>query len=186
MSPSHAPDPELLRALGRPCGDNGPLRQAILQQTSCVIRRRRRLRSAALAVALLGCYLTGAATTYIWTAGPGSPQQLAAQPAPAPAPTPDVNVVQQQDTHPARQPATAKLARADRPKRSRFEILCRASDRQLYVRKDVVKAIRFGNRALDVATPEELAISPDRDSWLLIALKQERIRKENRDENSST
>ena len=186
MSPSHAPDPELLKAFGRPCGDNGPLRQAILQQTSRVIWRRRRLRSAALAAALLGCYLAGAATTHVWTAGPGSQQQLATQHAPAPAPTPDVKVVKQPATHPAAQPSTAKLARADRPKRSRLELLCRASDRQLYRKKDVLEAIRFGNRALDVATPEELAISPDTDSWLLMALKQQRIRKENRDENSST
>ncbi len=186
MSPSHAPEPDLLEALGRPRGDYGPLRQAILQQTSRVIRRRRRVKSAALAAALAGCYLEGAETRHIWTAGPGSRQQLAAQHAPAPAPTPDVKVVKPPATRPAPQPSTAKLARADRPKRSRFEILCRASDLQLYRRKDVLKAIRFGNRALDVATPEELAISPDTDSWLLMALKQERIKKENRDENSST
>lgn len=59
---------------------------------------------------------------------------------------------------------------------SRFEQLRRISDLYLYQHGDVTTAIRYYRKALDAATAEELAVAMDKDSWLLIALKQELLR----------
>lgn len=56
-----------------------------------------------------------------------------------------------------------------------FERLLRAGELQFYRYGDIAAATRFYCEALKLATDEQLAIS-DRDNWLLMTLKQSRLR----------
>lgn len=60
------------------------------------------------------------------------------------------------------------------PKQSPFERLRLAGDRQLRQFGNLGSAVGCYRLALDFATDEELRVVPDRDSWLLISLKEER------------
>jgi hypothetical protein len=64
--------------------------------------------------------------------------------------------------------ATAKV--------TRFEAYRRAGDRFLREPAQLSMAVRSYTNALSVASAEERAISPERDSWLLMALKDSRIK----------
>lgn len=64
---------------------------------------------------------------------------------------------------------------AVRPASSQFENFRRAGDRQLFERGNVENAIECYRRALTHATDRELDIEVDRDSWLLMSLKQSRM-----------
>ena len=170
--------------------DTGALRESILNQTTGVIRRRCWcrcwVRRAAIGSALAVCYLAGLCTMHVWKAA--EPEMLAAavnarsavsETAAPDNVAPQRNIVAKAETEKRAKPKQ----KPKRPKLSRFEAICRISDRYLYRDADAIAAIRGYRRALRVATPEELKICPRRDSWVLIALKQELIRKENRDEN---
>ena len=159
--------------------DTSALRESILNQTTGVIRRRCWARRAALGSALAVCYLAGLCTMHVWQTD--KPRQLAAA-VNARIVAPDNVAPKHKDVAKAETEKRAKPKSA-RPKCSRFEVICRISDRYLYRDADAIAAIRGYRRALRVATPEELKICPQRDSWVLMALKQELIRKENRDEN---
>jgi len=165
--------------LASPEVDTGALREAILARTTQVIRRRCWVRRAVIGSALAVCYVAGMGTMQAW-------QQVgkSALSQPLVASSADVDAAEPKA---ASTKKTVKFKKSTpkrtRPKRSRFEVICRISDRYLYRDADAVAAIRGYRRALRVATPEELKICPQRDSWLLMALKQELIRKENRDEN---
>jgi hypothetical protein len=56
-----------------------------------------------------------------------------------------------------------------------FEKLRRAGDRQLNDRGNLQGAIGCYRRALDSASDDDLQIVPERDSWLLIPLKEARL-----------
>ena len=58
---------------------------------------------------------------------------------------------------------------------SQFESLRQAGDRQLFERRDIRRALDFYRRALSRATESELQVKVDRDSWLLISLKNSRL-----------
>jgi hypothetical protein len=66
-------------------------------------------------------------------------------------------------------------------KMSRYEWMRREGDRLLRVSGDIAQAVRRYNRALTLATDQELAIAPDEDSWLLMALKTEHTKETNND-----
>jgi hypothetical protein len=56
-----------------------------------------------------------------------------------------------------------------------YEKLRRAGDRQLNQRGNLQGAIGCYRRALDFASEDDLQIVPERDSWLLIPLKEARL-----------
>jgi hypothetical protein len=58
---------------------------------------------------------------------------------------------------------------------SSYERFRRLGDEYLDDRGDVVMALEFYRRALDEASPQESAISDERDSWLLKSLKRDRL-----------
>lgn len=58
---------------------------------------------------------------------------------------------------------------------SQFENFRRAGDRQLFERGNVRNAMDCYRRALSHANDQELRIQIDRDSWLLMSLKQSRM-----------
>ena len=160
--------------------DTQPLREAVLAQTTRVIRRRRWVRRGAIGTALVLCYVAGLGTMRVWTgvSPPTGPAPIAAAEESGPI-TPKVAA------EPVAPKAVGKQIASNRtrPRKSRFEIICEIGDRYLYRDADTEAAIRGYRRALRVATPEELKICPQRDSWLLMALKQELKGKERRDEN---
>ncbi|MBN2217279.1 MAG: hypothetical protein JW719_07870 [Pirellulales bacterium] len=166
------------------------LRRAILDRSTRAIRRRRRVRRFAWVAALAACYVAGLASAQFGrgsmgvTAGlPGNNNVRASAAGSAVASDPSkpanyVRIVRE----PVQEIAASRPA--CKPP-SRFERLRRISDEYLYQRGDVTTAIHYYRKALAVATDAELAIATDTDSWLLIALKQERLQERN-DENRST
>lgn len=180
--------------------DTDALREAILARTTRVVRRRRRLRRAVIGSALAVFYVAGMCTMQAWQrVGEGAKSRpvaassvdietVVARSAPiaktsiTKATTAKTSIEKATDTKQKTLKKKSTLKRT-RQKRSRFDMICMISDRYLYRDADAVAAIRGYRRALRVATPAELEICPQRDSWLLMALKQELNEKENRDEN---
>jgi hypothetical protein len=154
-------------------------REAIFAQTRPVLRRRRIVRRCAWGAALAACYAVGALSVLAWQsdrprdqlAGPpdgkieiqnARPTDEPTLPRPEPGPSSDEggNMI-------ARSEPAASL--------STFEKLRRAGDRQLNERGNLQGAIGCYRRALDFASDDELQIVPQRDSWLLIPLKEARL-----------
>jgi hypothetical protein len=162
---------------------NDPLRQALLMQTTRLLRRRHRLKQASLVAAMIACYVAGLATMHFG--------------APAPAP-----VLVQDDgqsdspvktSSPALPQEKRELVQAEPPLEEDPEapafifervaafasadkraLLFRlAGDRYLENDHDEESALRCYARALDSGTEHDRAISPS-DNWLLIALKKAR------------
>jgi hypothetical protein len=158
---------KLLQINREESGSNDPLRQAILAQTLGIIRFRRRLKKCTLAASLVACYLAGVATMgwrpTVPTTTPGLSNEQAADRTPArhrDAPPPAIA-----EEQPKQQPAAPPL--------SREEMLRREGD-QLLADGDMKKAIRKYELALDLASADQRAISPQHDTWLLMALKNAR------------
>ena len=63
-----------------------------------------------------------------------------------------------------------------------YEQIRRVSDRYLYEERDIRLALQYGDRALDRASAEELAVSAE-DSWLMMALKLSRTEETEDDRN---
>ncbi|MBN2294598.1 MAG: hypothetical protein JXM70_19365 [Pirellulales bacterium] len=173
-----------------PIPETSHLRQTLLSQTTRIVRRRRWTRRAAVGSALAVFYLAGIGTMQAWNHfhNSAAPQEFAA--ASAIETTPIKKAISRNDTPKAAPHGIAAQTEGDkdtskqtRPNPTRFELICKISDRYLYRDANTVAAIRGYRRALRIATPEELKICPQRDSWLLMALKQELNEKEKRDEN---
>jgi hypothetical protein len=161
-----------------------PRRARILARTTSVVRRRRWLRRLGVVAALAGCYLAGMATT-----------QACRSPS-APSATSIVEEkVRPEDKRGERGPPTRGRSESpetehqlpvDRPDAPHaavagtgFDEVRRMGDRFLEEKGDVLGALDCYARALDRASSEELAVRPDEDNWLLMALKLDRI-EENR------
>jgi hypothetical protein len=179
MTPHDERDPlaELLSGVAIPPGD--PVRrEAIFAQTRGVLWRRRMVRRGTWVATLTACYVVGALSVLAWQSA--RPQdRLAGQPSDvqreAPeAPPENVQPPAEEPTPDKLQPA---LAQAPVPEDSltTFEKLRRAGDRQLNERGNLQGAIGCYRRALDFASDDDLQIVPERDSWLLIPLKEARL-----------
>ena len=164
--------------------DTGPLRDAVLAQTTRIIARRCWFRRSAVGLALVVCYLAGMGTMQAWRhdgpADTSCPLLAKSTSAVADVVPPSLTSEPQKTAAEVEPQAIVKkdgqkqrIPESTVPKRSRFEVMCEISDRYLYRDADTIAAIRGYRRALRVATPEEREICPQRDSWLLMALKQE-------------
>lgn len=165
---------------------SGEARQALLLQTQKVVRGRRLRKRLGLALALLACYLAGAATMQAWVRGfrsrpeitnlqgTSEPEQgLAQQGSLTPMnPTPPVPIEMDPDA-PA---ALVELIAARSP--AHQALLYRsAGDRYWRELGDVESALRCYRLAL--ASPEsDLSLDPE-DNWILMALKQARQKEKN-------
>ena len=158
--------------------DDNRLRQAVLAGTLGVIRRRRRLKRCAVAATFLGCYLAGIATVMFWRPG--------AIDLPKPS-TVQIATNKQQPSDASKSQASELAAiLAYKPTSvtlSQFEVLRRAGDRYLRDPEKMQLAVRTYSRALKYASAEQRAISPEHDTWLLMALKDAHS-KEIKHENS--
>ena len=187
---------ELLSPSGKPTSADETLRNTLLQRSTRVLHRRRRARQITLVVALVACYAAGLGSAQLANSGGNTPilakQHQGQDTQGTSEVSPGANDVvgatgsASADTVGTSEPAnyvrvieqkepTVQQPEPARKPPSRFEQLRRISDRYLYERSDVTAAIRGYRQALAVATEEELAIATDKDSWLLIALKQERM-----------
>jgi len=176
MTPDDEHDPlvDLLSSVTLPPADHDR-REAIFNQTRGVLWRRRFVRRSAWVAALATCYVVGALSVLAWQSTQRNPfdapqagtnekraVDLPKQPTPAPEPTAESDNPEQEVTPVA-------------PALTTFEKLRRAGDRQLNQRGNLQGAIGCYRRALDVASDAELQIVPERDSWLLIPLKEARL-----------
>ncbi len=178
------PDPldELLR-VQRPEGAR-PIGPELLARTKLLVGRRKTVRRLGMVAALAVCYLAGAATVWGWRGPPAQPDGSVVRQTDVPGqgPNESIGVLSRRPQTPrpkARSRSTPQLARAG------FDEIRRLSDRYLYEEGDILAALRYGVRALDRATPEESEISVERDSWLLMALKEARKR-ENQNDRGGT
>jgi hypothetical protein len=160
----------VLGGKGQISGDDS-LRQAVLAGTLGVIRRRRRLKRCAVATAFLSCYLAGIATVAFWRAGttdlpkPSTVQIVTNIEQPSAASTPQASELAAIQAY---QPTSVKL--------SQFEVLRQAGDRYLRDPDKMQLAVRTYSRALKYASAEQRAISPEHDTWLLMALKDAQLK----------
>ena len=152
---------------------NDRLRDALRAQTLGVIRFRRRMKKCALAASLVVCYFAGAATMAFRSTTPitgleTSIGQMAKNPSSQPQGHPPTPAIA--DLKPIQQSAAPPL--------SREETLRREADR-LLADGDMKQAIRKYELALDLAPADQRAISPQHDTWLLMALKNARPKGDN-------
>lgn len=170
MIPSDSPDDLLESVLpsARSTSASRELREAVLSQTTRTIRIRRRVRRASVAATLVACYLGGMATMWLWPATNARNQSAAefAQGGESASGTPARKMIRPEDD---------QVADSDAPTPARltpYERLRRTGDQQLQAQDDMLAAVRTYKRALQVASSEQRSIDPDRDTWLLMALKQ--------------
>jgi hypothetical protein len=170
----------VLGGKGKISGDDR-LRHSVLAGTLGVIRRRRRLKRCAVAATLLGCYLAGMVTVVFWRyGGEDLPRTSTRQ------------IAKDNTTHQSTKVAPAPLLpdlagppdqKAVYAPQSQFEVLRRAGDRYLQDPEKMQLAIRTYARALKYASADERVMSPEHDTWLLMALKDAKS-KEKKHENS--
>jgi hypothetical protein len=161
------------RELLMPAGGGPPasqaLRDAVLAQTTRTVRVRRRLRRAGTATLLLACYAGGIATMRFWPAGAAESHHANVELA---------GVDQQDepaaltDSRPLVRPEDDQNIDVRAARLSPYERLRRTGDRQLQERDDMVAAARSYTKALQLASADQRSLDPDRDTWLLMALKQ--------------
>lgn len=157
----------------RPATDvNDVLRDRVLDRTSHAIRSRRRLKRAAMAAALAGCYLAGMLTTALVLPTNSVSAQNPSEAQLAKADVPDSTAPAIADSGKTPDQIADEAVAAEAAKLSRYELLRRAGD-QYEHRGDLTSAIQSYKRALEAATPQERAISVNDDTWLLMALKND-------------
>ncbi|MHB1037073.1 MAG: hypothetical protein ACYC35_20630 [Pirellulales bacterium] len=172
-SPNDELDPLADLLAGEKPSGRDALRSAMLARTGRVLRRRRVARRCTLAATLAACYLAGAASLAAWR-GLGGEDYVVAE---GRQPLPAVNAADDRgkDAIPAPSPTLATRQEPG-PAKSRFELLRHAGDRQWQERDDVESAVRYYGRAMKAASREELAVSGETDNWLVMALKEARLK----------
>jgi hypothetical protein len=159
---------QLLNA-GSPVGAGEELRQSLLRRTRRVVRRRRRVRQAALVAAFIACYAGGLASARWISSRAPEPAQVIALPPPSPTP-PAPKEVEPVAVARAASPVELEWQALDHPEK-RWELYRRAGDLYLNESGDLQAALRCYRGALEAAPAEGLRVSAQ-DSWLLMALKE--------------
>ena len=177
MDPKADPLDDLLRPPAEPPAE--PLRRRLLEETTAVLRRGRRIRWAALISSWAACFAVGAAAMLLW-------QNLGSRIEEKPPVTknstePKPEIPNLNPEPPKEKPvsaeatALAKEWEAFDSTKNRAALFFEAGDRYLAESNDTASAIRCYRQALAAARPEELAIRPD-DNWLVLFLKQSRLK----------
>jgi hypothetical protein len=163
------------------------LRDSVLSQTTRTVRNRRRMRRAGIAAALIGCYLGGIATSSLrpanretrpFDANSAAADNSVAAADLATAADPAAGNGKGNAEAPVRKPVRPEddqiVVSSVRPATSRltrYERLRQTGDEQLEKFADIPGATRSYQRALQIASSDQRRIAPDRDTWLLMALK---------------
>lgn len=156
------------------------LAEQIFARTRGVLSQRRWLGRARIVAACMVCYAVGMGSG--WLLKPGAPQIAGklikvVPPERVETRTADdrhVAKAESPGTTTTQQPTSAHRTVAA-PRRSYFESYRLAGDRQLFELGNIRVAADCYRRALSRATEQELQVAIDRDSWLLISLKQSRM-----------
>ena len=202
MTPHDELDPlaDLLSNVSLPPPDP-VLREAIFAQTRGVLRRRRWVRRGTWAAAFAACYAIGVLSGLAWQPARAN-NQLAVEPREevetdrpasaeksglAPDSSPALPEPPRQEPTYSQDVPQNNIAQSEPsdPSLTTFEKLRRAGDRQLNGRGNLQGAIGCYRRALDCASDDELQIVPERDSWLLIPLKEARLETRKHDHKKS-
>lgn len=182
MSPPEEFDPlsELLSGDVLPPAD--PLRrEALFAETRGVLRQRRLWQRGLWGATLVGMYVVGVLSVLAWEAArpldrlAGQPEGVREIQSAAPTDEPNPAPLRPEPTRSADERGQAVARSEPEASLSTFEKLRRAGDRQLNERGNLQGAIGCYRRALDVASDDDLQIVPERDSWLLIPLKEARL-----------
>jgi hypothetical protein len=168
---------------GSDLGGEDQLRRAVLERTLRLLGRRQRVRRLGLGAALVGCYLAGITTVAVWSwTSQAAPQSIARQDSPRVEqpiqrvpPKGRIARGGKSDSRGQRRPEPDNLHTARAPL-SQFQLLKRQGDYYLESQADVQLASKYYGRALDAAAPEERAVSVEDDSWLLMVLKEDRLK----------
>lgn len=155
-------------------------REEIFARTRGVLQRRRVMRRAARVAALATCYMIGALSVLGWQAIRHQSQPTERQTVADAGPRGTTEKASETPSAPSQTPPTEEMAKTVTPSipaesLTTFEKLRRAGDRQLNEKGNLQGAIGCYRRALDFASDDELRIVPERDSWLLIPLKEVRL-----------
>ncbi len=188
---AHDPDSfdELLNDLNTLPRTRPDLAESIFAQTRGVLSQRRWLRRGGLTLAFLACYAVGIGSG--WLLKPDAARQIAGQAEPSAAGhvVPADSLATSTNRHPSTplQPQSISNPRKTSPRavvtktagakagRSQFENFRRAGDRMLFERANIRSAMDCYRRALSHASDQELRVEIERDSWLLMSLKQSRL-----------
>lgn len=187
MNPQHEPHEsdsfqEVFRELETLPTTRSDLAEQIFAQTRGVLSRRRWLGRVRIVVVCLSCYAVGMGSG--WLLKPGAPPQMAEEPINVVLPKHIISLPGNKArvaTAGARgttttQPPTLPVQDAvPTPRRSYFESYRLVGDRLLFEQGNIRVAADCYRRALTRATEQELQVAIDRDSWLLISLKQSRL-----------
>jgi hypothetical protein len=165
------------------------VRARLLARTTSAVRRRWWVRRLGAVAALAACYLAGLATTQACRSllAPSATSIVQEKPLENQRGERDRSATespQSPGTEHGR-PAYGSDGRPAAVAGTEFDAIRRAGDRFFEQQGDVLGALDCYARALDRASPEELAISVDEDNWLLMALKLDRI-EENRNVDRGT
>jgi len=165
--------------------DNAALRRTILAQTLPVVRRRRWVRRAALAAMLAACYAAGLASPLLWR--DRVPASVASRNNVPDAQESDTFVAARQVAKSAHAPAAvpsppAHPQRVAQDRRTKYETFRDSGDRWLRDAPDISLAIQGYAAALRSASADERAMAPQRDTWLLLALKRAKLQENSHDE----
>jgi hypothetical protein len=169
-SPEEFAENELLKtafASRQVSASNDMLRGKVLMQTTGVIRTRRRLKRLGIGSALVACYFAGILTTSFFPGSDSRPSEVESDQLIAKTP-----VVAPEHVGKTPDQIADEAAAAEAAKLSRYELLRRDGAR-CEQRGDLTAAIQSYKDALEVATPEERAVSVNDDTWLLMALKND-------------
>ena len=157
-----------------PAPDAPAFRDRLWQRTSRVLWRRRWQHRLVQAGTLAACFLLGAACMRLWTPAKPREQPSAAHaqvqpPAPAPQrkePAPEL---------PIELAALVQEWNAFDDREQQRKLYREAGDLYFHANHDYEAALRCYTQALDAASDQDLAVSPD-DNWLLMALKEARLK----------
>jgi hypothetical protein len=157
---------------------NDGFRQAVLEQTTRLLRRRHRLRRAGLLTALVACYAAGLLTVQLFAPRAAKESVITA---PDPNPVPVVEVARSApaatEVENNRSIPASTLERWALVRGEKRELYRLAGDRYLQEDSDAPSALRCYGRWLAAATPADLTLSAD-DNWLLMALKMDKQKEE--------
>jgi hypothetical protein len=151
------------------CDPKDTLKAAIREQTTRVLRRRRRLRQLGFVGMAAACYAAGLAT--MWTLlprptatvdSPTQPLVIADSRNPSP---PDEKTPVRPDLY--------EFQAQTAPPAERAAQLREAGDLYLEQSNDYANALRCYTQAFDAADPQALEYSPD-DNWLVMGIKNTR------------
>jgi hypothetical protein len=151
------------------CDPKDTFKAALREQTTRVLRRRRRLRQLGFVGMAAACYAAGLAT--MWTLlprpaatvdSPAQPLVIAATTKPSPP-----------EEKPAERPELYEFQAQTAPPAERAARLRKAGDLYLEQANDYASALRCYTQAFDAAGPQALEFSLD-DNWVVMAIKNAR------------